>query len=72
MQAQITKRYANKYYLLLVVYGDCMAKPIEPTPILTGKDSESFWECIKNKKFDKNKELELAKGKVIYRLFSKQ
>ena len=49
-----------------------MAKPIEPTPVLVDKDAKSFWESIENQKFDKNKEIELEKSRVIYRVFSKK
>ncbi len=49
-----------------------MAKPIEPTPVLTNANAKAFWECMANTKHDEKKELELEKSRAIYRLFSER
>jgi len=49
-----------------------MAKPIEPTPVLEGKDAKAFWDSLQKSKFDEKKAVELEKSRVIYKLFSEK
>ncbi|HEY3374978.1 MAG TPA: hypothetical protein VGK02_07960 [Candidatus Aquicultor sp.] len=42
-----------------------MAKPIEPTPILEGKDAERFYESLKNAKYSAKKEAQLKHAREI-------
>ena len=46
-----------------------MAKPIEPTPVLTGSSAKAFWDALKSPRFSEKKEKELLKSREIFRFF---
>jgi hypothetical protein len=43
-----------------------MAKPIEPTPVLEGKDAERFYKSLKEAKYSPEKEAQLARARETY------
>ena len=42
-----------------------MAKPIEPTPVLEGKDAERFYRSLKNAKYSQEKEAQLEHARNV-------
>lgn len=43
-----------------------MAKPIEPTPILRGKDADRFYKSLENEKYSPAKEAQLERARDAY------
>lgn len=44
-----------------------MAKPIEPTPTLKGKDAERFYKSVEETEFDPKKARKIEEARKIYR-----
>jgi len=49
-----------------------MAKPIEPTPVLKGKDAERFLKSIKESKYSESKDRFLKECDQTYKVLSKK
>jgi len=47
-------------------YGIEMAKPIEPTPILRGKDAERFYKSLRDAEYSSEKEAQLERARSAY------
>jgi len=61
-----TKFWDSYLYLDKERIGD-MAKPIEPTPVLKGKDAERFVEDMLHPKYDPKKEAFLRESIEVYK-----
>ncbi len=48
-----------------------MAKPIQPTPILEGKDAERLWNEVDDSRYDANKQKFLDDCKAVYNKIQK-
>ena len=48
-----------------------VAKPIEPTPVLKGKDAEAFLEAVTSAKFSESKEKLLKESDEVYEKYTK-
>jgi len=49
-----------------------MAKPIEPTPTLKGKDAERFYESIEEAQYDPSKDKQLEEARGVYKAVRKK